>query len=321
MRLHAGLVAALGALALLATAPAAQAWPDKPVKVIVPFGPGGPGDVILRVMTEELKKKWNQPVIVDYKPGAGGIIAHKFVAESPADGLTLLQGASSYMTYHLLTKDLGFEPVKDLKIAAIYGVAQTGFTISGAVPARTVQEFVAWTKANPGKVNYASLGRSSVLLASELFKAQTGAQMSEIPYKSVGEAQQGLLRDDVQLFVTTMTQVKPHFPEGKLKPLFVFTDKRISILPDVPTYQEVGLPDFKIQFWQTLMMPAGTPDAIRKQINDDVRQVVALPEMQEKLLVSGNEPMGPTLPEIDKMVSEASKRWAEAAQVAKIQPE
>jgi tripartite-type tricarboxylate transporter receptor subunit TctC len=299
---------------------AAFAYPDKPVKIIVPFGPGGPGDVILRVMTEELKKKWNQPVVVDYKPGAGGIIAHKVVAEHSADGYTILQGASSFMTYHLLTKDLGFDPVKDLKIAAIYGIAQTGFVINGSIPAKNVHEFVAYTKANPG-VNFASLGRSSLLLATELFKAQTGAQMTEVPYKSVSEAQTGLLRNDVQLYIATMAQVKAFFPEGKLRPLFVSTDKRVASLPDVPTYAEAGLPNLKAQFWQTLMLPSGTPDAIRKKINEDVRALIPLPEMQEKPALAGNDPMTPTTEEIDKMLAEAVPRWAEAARIAGVKPE
>jgi tripartite-type tricarboxylate transporter receptor subunit TctC len=317
---------ALATLALLgatAFAPgtAVAAYPDKPVKIVVPFGPGGPGDLILRVLTEELKKKWGQPVIVDYKPGAAGIIAHRYLVEQPGDGLTLLQGAASFLTYELVNKDLGFKPLEDVKIAAIYGVAHTGFVINGALPVRTVPEFVAYTKANQGKVNYASLGRSAVMLAHELFEVQTGAQMTEVPYKNMGDLTAGIIRSDVQIGITTLTQIKGLVDEAKLRPLFLFADSRIAAIPDVPTYKEVGLPNFKVQFWQTLMVSSKVPADIRQKINDDVREIVGLAEMREKLLTSGNEPMSPSVAEIDRMTAEAASQWAAAARAANIVPE
>ncbi len=321
--LRKAVLSALGLLSALML-PASQAWaayPDKPVTIVVPFGPGGPGDLILRVLTEELKKKWGQPVVVDYKPGAAGIIAHRYLVQSPPDGHTLLQGAASFLTYELVNKDLGFKPLEDVRIAAIYGVAHTGFLINAGIPAKTVPEFVAWTKANKGKVNYASLGRSAVMLAHELFKVQTGAEMTEVPYKNMGDLTTGLIRNDVQIGITTLTQVKGLVDDGKLRPLFLFMDQRIPAMPDVPTYAEVGLPNFKVQFWQTLMVSSKVPADIRQKINDDVRDIVKLEEMRSKLLVSGNEPMSPSIAEINRMTTEAAQQWAAAAKAANIQPE
>jgi tripartite-type tricarboxylate transporter receptor subunit TctC len=175
MRILQAVVALATVIALtLPFAASAQDYPNRRVTLIVPFGPGGPGDLLIRTVAERLEQRWKQPVVVDYRPGAGGLIAHEYVAKAPADGYTLLQGATSFTLYHLLNKDLKFDPLKDLTIVAMTGRSSSVYMTNAQVPASNWNEFVAYAKANPGKVNYASLGRSIVMMGMELLSAQAG---------------------------------------------------------------------------------------------------------------------------------------------------
>jgi tripartite-type tricarboxylate transporter receptor subunit TctC len=303
------------------TAAFAQEWPAKRVTVIVPFGPGGPGDVLLRAVTDRLEQKWKQPVIVEYKPGAAGLLAHEYVAKSPADGYTLLQASSAYTVYNILNKDLRFDPIKDLTIAAMTGLTAISYVTSANAPVKNVQEFVAWVKANPGKINYASLGKGVVMLSMELMAQQTGIHMTEVPYKTQPDMVQGVMRDDVQLALLPAAQTKQLAEQGRIKPLFVVSSTRFRDLPNVPTAAEAGLPNFRPLIWQSIMAPSATPRAVLNKINADVGAIVALPEYPGIAEKIGMLPFTQSPDEIKKLTDEQVANWTAVARALNIKPE
>ena len=296
-----------------------QDYPNRKVTVYVPFGPGGSGDVLLRTITDRLADKWKQPVVIDYKPGAGGLLAHEFVAKAPADGYTLLQGAASFTLYNLLNKDMRFDPLKDLTIAAMTGQTAISFVTSNEAPVKTMQEWIVWAKANPGKLNYASLGRSVVMMSMELLASQAGVKLQEVPFKAQQDQLQAVMRNDVQLALLPVAQSKQF--ADRLKPLFVVGPTRFADLPNVPTNAEAGLPNFRPIIWQSIMAPSGTPRAALQRINADVSAIVAqadYPGMAEK---AGMRPFSANLDEIKKLTDEQVNNWTAVARALNIQPE
>jgi tripartite-type tricarboxylate transporter receptor subunit TctC len=299
----------------------AQDYPTRRVTVIVPFGPGGPGDILLRTVTERLEQKWKQPVVIDYKPGAAGLVAHEYVAKSPPDGHTLLQGSTAFSVYNILNKDMRFDPLKDLTIAAMTGLTAISYVTSANAPVKDMAGWVAWAKANPGKVNYASLGRGVVMLSMELLAQQTGVKLTEVPFKTQPEMAQAVMRDDVQLALLPAAQTKQLAEAGRIKPLFVVSQARFASLPNVPTAAEVGLPNFRPLIWQSIMAPAATPKAALARINADVASIVAMPDypgMAEKI---GMLPFSPSPDEIKKLTDEMVANWTAVAKALNIKPE
>ena len=297
----------------------AQDYPNRKVTVYVPFGPGGSGDILLRIVTDRLSEKWKQPVVIDYKPGAGGLLAHEFVAKAPADGYTLLQGAASFTLYHLLNKDLRFDPLKDLTIAALTGQTSIAFVTSNDAPVKTMQEFVSWAKANPGKINYASLGRSVVMMSMELLANQAGVKLQEVPFKAQQDQFQAVMRNDVQLALMPVAQAKQF--SDRVKPLFVVSPTRFGELPNVPTNAEAGLPNFRPLIWQSVMAPAATPRSVLQKINADVGAIVALPDYPGMAEKAGMRPFSANLDDIKRMSDEQVANWTAVARSLNIQPE
>ncbi len=311
------------AWALLTTSGAvwAQEWPNRKVTVIVPFGPGGPGDALLRTVTDRLQQKWKQPVVIEYKPGAAGLLAHEFVAKAPADGHTLLQASTAFTVFNILNKDMRFDPLKDLTIAGAYGLTAISYVTSADAPIKDMAELTAWAKANPGKVNYGSLGRGVVMLSMELLAQQTGIKLTEVPYKTQPDMAMGVMRNDVQLALLPAAQTRQLTEQGRIKPLFVVSPTRFKDLPNVPTAAEAGLPNFRPLIWQSIMAPSATPRAILDKINADVAAIVALPEypaMAEKI---GMLPFSPPPDEIRKLTDEQVANWASVARSLNIKPE
>lgn len=311
----------VGALLLIPALAGAQDYPNRRVLIIVPFGPGGAGDLIVRSLAGRLEQRWKQPILVDYRPGAGGLIAHEFVAKAPPDGYTLLQGATSFTLYNLLNKDLKFDPLKDLSIAAMTAMNVSVYVTSTATPARNWAEFVAYAKANPGKLNYGSLGRSIVMMQMELLSSQAGIKMTEVAYKGPPEYSQAVARNDVQLVQYTAQQIKPLIDEGRVTPLFAVSETRLPYLPNVPTNREVGLPNFKPIIWQSIMLPSATPRAIQSKLNADIAAAVATPEYQAQVDRIGMQPFSPSLDEIRKITDDTVAGWTAVARALNIKPE
>lgn len=311
------------ALILAASSGIASAadFPTRTVTVIVPFGPGGPGDALLRVLAERLRQKWKQPVIVEYKPGAGGLIAHEFVAKSPPDGHTLLQASTAFTVFNLLNKSLRFDPLKDLTIVAPYGLTAIAYVTNRDTPAKDMAEWVALAKANPGKISYGSLSRGVVMLSMELLSRQLDVKLTEIPYKNQADMVLAVMKGEIQLALVPAAQAKDLRDQGYVKPLFVVADRRIADLPGTPTAAEVGLPDFRPLIWQSIMAPAQTSRDVVDKISADVAEVAADPEFVSIAAKIGMLPFSRSRAEMRKLTDEQVATWTSITRELNIKPE
>jgi tripartite-type tricarboxylate transporter receptor subunit TctC len=303
--------AAAVALATLFAVPAMaqQDWPTKPVKIIVPFAPGGGSDFIARYIARRLSEELKQPFIVDNKPGAGGNIGTEQGIKSPPDGYTLTLIASSYTVNPSVYK-LNFDPVAD--ITPIIQVSQGPLVIvaNTNLPAKTLQEFVAYAKAKPGEVNFASSGPGSIVhAASELFNQRAGIKMTHVPYKGSGPALTDTIAGQTQVFFSSASTAVPHVTGGKLRALAVTTSKRIPALPNVPTVAESGVKDYDVTLWHGLIGPKGMSPAIVAKINDAVTKSLKLKETEEQLKNDGVAPAGGTPQQFGTTIRNEIAMW------------
>ena len=270
---------------------AAQSFPDKTITLVVPNPPGGLVDTSARLLSEPLTRVIGQPVVVDNKPGASGNIAYQYVANAKPDGYTLL---ISYSGYHVgnpsLMDKLPWDPVKDFSPIALLTVSTNVIAVHPSVPVSNLKEFIAYAKANPGKLNYASQGNGSVShIGTEMFKQSTGVDMVHVPYKGSGPAIQDVLAGQVQVFISTPPSLMQHIQSGKLKGLAVTGKNRHPGMPNVPTTAEAGLPSFQLESWVGLFAPAKTPEPIVNKLADAVKRSLALPEVKERADAAGVE--------------------------------
>ena len=289
----------LAAATLLAVAASASAqYPAKPIHIVVPSAPGDGSDLTARLISDKLSAALGQPVIIDNKLGAGGVVGTEFAARQPADGYTLIMGnAGSHSINAALYSKLSYDPAKDFVAIALVSVAPNMMVVNPSLPVKSVAEFIAHVKANPGVVNYASGGNgSSAHLSAELFKSMTGLKMNHVPYKGATPALTDLIGGQVQVMVGNMPPMLPHVKAGKLRALAVTTSKRYPGLPDVPTVAESGLAGYETVAWFGLFAPAGTPKDIVQRLNREVNAIVASGEIRDKLLGLGMEPV-PGTPE------------------------
>jgi tripartite-type tricarboxylate transporter receptor subunit TctC len=318
-----GLLAlATGALAVPGTA--AAAYPDKPIRLIVPFPPGGATDVIGRVMAMRLTTALGQSVIVDNRGGASGNIGADAVAKAAPDGYTLLLGAvtshSINATLEKATIKYNFE--KDLVPVAIVGSVPLVFVVHPSVPVKTLKELIAYAKSKPGELSFASSGAGGPQrLAGEMFKRAAGVDMMHVPYKGSGPAMTDLIGGQVLTMVETVPAALPHIKAGKLRPLAVTTAQRISMLPDVPTAGEAGLPGFEVGSLFGILAPAGTPREIVARLNTEVLKLLALPEVKEQLLAQGAYAMSTTPEQAAARIHQEVEMWAGVIREANVKPD
>jgi tripartite-type tricarboxylate transporter receptor subunit TctC len=318
-----GLLAlATGALAVPGTA--AAAYPDKPIRLIVPFPPGGATDVIGRVMAMRLTTALGQSVIVDNRGGASGNIGADAVAKAAPDGYTLLLGAvtshSINATLEKATIKYNFE--KDLVPVAIVGSVPLVFVVHPSVPVKTLKELIAYAKSKPGELSFASSGAGGPQrLAGEMFKRSAGVDMMHVPYKGSGPAMTDLIGGQVLTMVETVPAALPHIKAGKLRPLAVTTAQRISMLPDVPTAGEAGLPGFEVGSLFGILAPAGTPREIVARLNTEVLKLLALPEVKEQLLAQGAYAMSTTPEQAAARIHQEVEMWAGVIREANVKPD
>ncbi len=266
-------------------------YPQRPITLIVPTAPGGSTDFTARLIVEPLSKALGQSVVVDNKPGASGNIGNQLVARAKPDGYTLLV---SYSGYHVgnphLFKQAGWDPIKDFAPVAMMTRAPQVITLSPKVPANNLQELIAYCKANPGKLNYASSGNGSIQhIAGELFKQLTGTFITHIPYRGSGPAVQDLMGGQVDMFITTPAGVVSQIQAGKLKGIAVTSKKRLSSLPNVPTATESGLKSYELDSWFALYAPAGAAADIVQLLNTEVNKILAAADTRKKAEDSGTD--------------------------------
>ncbi len=296
---------------------AQTAWPAKPVKIVVPFAPGGTTDLLARAMATELSKAFPQPFIVDNRAGAGGNLGADVVAKSPADGYTLLMGTvGTHGINKSLYSKMPFDPQKDfVPITLVAGVPNVMIMNAEAAKAKginTVKDFIKYARANPGKLNMASSGNgTSIHLSGELFKAMTGTFMTHIPYTGSGPALLGLLSGNVDVMFDNLPSALPQIRSGKLTGFAVTSAQRSGAIPELPTMDEAaGLKGFDASSWFGLLGPAGTPPDVVNRVQQEVAKALASPAVKEKLLAQGAIPSGNTPQEFAKFIDSEIKKWA-----------
>jgi tripartite-type tricarboxylate transporter receptor subunit TctC len=315
--LRATLVAA--AAGLFASLAAAQAYPTKPINLVVPNPPGGLVDTSARIVADSLGKVLGQNVVVDNRGGGSGNVAYGFVARAPADGYTLL---TSYSAYHVgnpaLMSKLPWAQ-KDFTPIALVTVATNVIAAHPSVPANTLQEFIAHLKKNPGRLSYASQGNGSVShIGTEMFKSQTGTSMVHIPYRGSGPAIQDVLSGQVQVFMTTPPSVMGHVQQGKLKAFAVTGAQRHPGLPNVPTTAQAGLKGFELESWVAIFAPAGTPPDLVTRLATAIKQGLETPEAKARADGAGIEIRYLPPAQLDAMVTTETEFWAKTIKAAKI---
>ena len=301
------------AFATLTTLANAQAWPSKPIKWVVPFAPGGTTDILARVVGEKLAIALGQPVIVENKPGAGGGLGAEFTAKAAPDGYTIMGGTiSTHAINASLYDKLPYDPVKDFVAITLIARVPNMLVVNPSVPAANVKELIVLLNANPGKYSFASSGNgTSQHLSGEMFKTMAGVDMQHIPYKGSPPALQDVMGGQVAMTFDNITTAWPLAKSGKLRALAVTTATRSAIAPDVPTLAESGLPGFEVGSWQGVFAPAGTPPEIVKRLNTEIVKILKLPDVSEKLVGLGAQPVGNSSEEFSVLVKAEVVKWAD----------
>jgi tripartite-type tricarboxylate transporter receptor subunit TctC len=274
------------------------AYPNRPVKLVIPFPPGGPLDIIGRLIAQKASEDWGQSVVVDNRPGAGGNIGADLVAKAPADGYTILMGAlSTHAVNPSLYAKMPYDATKDFAPISLVAITPNVLVVNASLPVSSAKEFIAYAKANSGKLSFGSGSNGSAgHLAGELFKVDTKTDIVHVPYKGGAPATQALLAGDTQFMFDNLANAMPHVKAGKLKALAVTTAERSKLAPDLPTMAEAGLPGFDISTWFGLFAPAGTPKDVIAKWNAEVVKILNSPDMRERLTAQGAE-SAPTTPE------------------------
>jgi tripartite-type tricarboxylate transporter receptor subunit TctC len=308
----------LFALCLCAAAGAgAQSYPTKPVHIIVPYGVGGSADLYARYLAAKLQEDLGQAVLVENRPGAGSIVGTDAVAKSEPDGYTLLMMSNTHTVNETLITKKPFELMRDL--APITGVSYSDLmmVIHPSVPANNLKEFIAYAKANPGKLNYASSGNGTPYhMAGELFKSMAGVDIVHIPHKGSDQARAAILGGQVQMMFDAVPTMAANAAAGKVKALATSGSKRSPVTPNVPTVSEAGLPGYESGIWLGLMAPAKTPRAVLERLNAEVNKIVNSPETKAVWLKQGTVPMGMSIEQFDKFLREEIVKWAKIVKLS-----
>lgn len=296
----------------------AQAYPSKPVHIIVGQAAGGGMDTLARLLAQKMTTSLGQPVVVENKPGAAGIIGTNFVAKAPADGHTLLMAPIGNMVFtQILYSKLPYSPLRDFTPISMVGNFPLLLVVNAAQPFMSVQDLVAYMKANPTKANYGGSG-PAFQFATEMFKIKTDTKAEFIQYKSTNEAVLAIISGDLLLALADTGPATALLADGRLRALAVTSPHRLASLPNVPTMAEVGLPDMEMQFWAGIFAPAGTPPAIVKKLEAEITRVVKLADFTERMAILRINPVGSTSEEFSKTLAADIARWSALAKAANI---
>jgi tripartite-type tricarboxylate transporter receptor subunit TctC len=312
LRTALALAAIVAAPPLLATPGQAQDYPSRPVKVIVPFGAGGPADVTARQIGNILQESFGQPFVIENRTGAGGVIGTQEVVKSPSDGYTLLMMSNTQTANESLVPQRKYELMRDLAPIAPVNYSDLVIVVHPSVQAETLQEFIALAKSQPGKLNYASSGQGTPYhMAGELFKAMAGIDVLHVPYRNSGEARSGVIGGQVQMMIDAVPAMAPNVAENQVRALATTGKTRSTVLPNAPTVIEDGIPGYEATIWLGLMAPAGTPKPIIDKLNVAVNAVVKRPDVVKLWTQQGAVPMSMTPEEFDKFLRSDIVKWAE----------
>lgn len=314
------LLVVLAAAADVSAQNPAGGFPTKPLRLIVPFPPGGGNDTLARVVGQRMSEVVGQQIVVDNRGGAGGVIGATMAAAAAPDGYTLFLGSLGNLAHNpALKADLSYSPLRDFAPISLLANSSFILAVHPGVAAKSVRELIALAKASPGKLNYASAGNGSSLhMTAELFKYATGTDMLHVPYKGTGPAITDLIGGRVQLIFSTMPPALPHVKSGKLRALGVTTAKRVAAAPDVPTVAEAGVAGFDVSNWQGMLAPARTPGAIVGKLNRDVLATLKLPGMAEALAVQGLESAGSTSERFGALIKSEIFKYTQVVKAAGI---
>jgi tripartite-type tricarboxylate transporter receptor subunit TctC len=306
--------ASLLAVFAFALAPfaAAQDWPNRAVRIVVPFGAGGPADIYARQVGAKLQEALGQPFVVEDRPGGGSIVGTDVVAKSAPDGYTLLMMSNTHTVNETLRTKKPFELMRDF--APITGVNYSDLllVIHPSVPANNLREFLALAKSKPGGLNYASSGPGTPYhMAGELFKAMAGVDIVHVSHKSSGGARTSVMGGQVQMMFDAITTMMPNARAGKVKALATSGRSRSSVTPDLPTVSEAGVPGYEAVIWIGLMAPAGTPRPILERLNNEVNKIIQTPDIKEAWAKQGATPMGMTIDQFDRFLRADIEKWAD----------
>lgn len=295
----------------------AQAWPNKPVKIIFGFPAASATDVVARAVGQKLSEKWGQPVVIDNRPGAGGNLGSEIAAKLPADGYNIFFGTVANAISTSYYSKLNYDYLKDFTPITLVATTPLVLALNPSVPVKNVRELIEYLKANPGKVDFGSGGPgTSNHLAGEMFKATTGTNMTHVPYKGTPAAYMDLMSGRISLMFDNIVAVMPHIKSGALKPIAVTSARRASSLPDVPTVAESGIPGFEAVSWIGALVPAGTPREIVDKIHTDMMAVLRMPDVQEKLAASGAVLVGNTQEQFAAWNRNEIDKWSKAVKAS-----
>lgn len=312
---------ALASLCGLAGNAHAQSYPNRSVKIVVPWTPGGGNDVLGRVIAQKLSESWGQPVVVENKPGAGGNIGADAVAKSPADGYTLLVAANNILSINPTMNDgTPFDPIKDFVPITLIGAIPVLLAVNPGVPANSVKELIALAKSKPDGLSFGSSGLGSPQqLSAELFASMAGIKMQHVPYRGATPLVSDLVSGQIQLAFGAINSMLELARSGKLRALGVATTKRLAYLPDVPAIAE-ELPGYETDIWIAFVAPAGTPPEIVTKLRDEIHRIFAMPDVRERLAAQGIEPRTSTPEELTALVKSDLARWAEVIKATGSKP-
>lgn len=303
-------------------AQAAAGYPERPVRLVVPFAPGGTNDVIGRIVAEKLAVRLGQPFVVDNRAGANSVVGSEIVAGANPDGHTLLIVAAGFAINPSLRRKLPYDTVRDFAPIGLVGGGPYLMVVHPSVPAKTVNEFITWVKARPGQVNYASVGVGSPPhLAAELLKITAGIDMQQIPYKGGGAVLPDLIAGRVSMFFGSISTLQPHVQTGKLRAIAVTTVQRATAMPELPTFIEAGLAGYEVNGWYGLLAPGKTPRAIVSRLNAELREVLADADTRQRFQSRGMDPASGTAQEFAALIRSEMAKWAKVIRAAGIKPE
>ena len=308
-------LSALGALPLALLAASAQAqtgaWPTKPVRMVIAFAPGGPTDIVARVVAAQLSQQLGQQVMVENRPGAGGNIAAELVARAPADGYTLFYNTSAITIGPALYGKVNYDTLKDFAPVSSTATNAMVLMVHPSVPVRSAREFVEYARANPGRINYASSGAGTIThLASAALASQLGLSMTHVPYKGSAPALVDLAGGSVQMMIDTVNSAMPYIRDARVRALAVTMPRRLAVLPDLPTLSETVLPGMEMSAWQGVVAPAGTPAPVLQRLHAEITRALQNPEVRAKLAAAGTEVLGSTPEEYAAYIRAEMTRWS-----------
>lgn len=296
----------------------AQDYPVRPIRVVVPFAPGGGTDILARSVGQQITQAWGQPVVIDNRPGAGGTTGSDLVARGTPDGYTLLMGTIATHAINPTLQQLPYDPIESFRPISRIALVPNILVIHPSVPARSVAEFIELAKSRPGKMNYASAGNgTSGHLTGELFKSMAKVNVVHIPYKGAGPAITDVIAGQVQATFGNILSAVPHVRSGKLRALGVTGQKRAATLPDVPPIADT-IKDFEAVGWFALYAPARTPDAIVRKLSAEVRRIIGLPAVSDSFLSQGADPSGNTPEELKAFMIEEMRKWRDVIRAADV---